>query len=62
MRHYDGSWRSTRDAFPIERAYAIEHYRAPWLLRVWPALVRMCAAGAVLALFALLGALLGWRG
>lgn len=27
--------RSTREAFPCERFAAVEHYRAPLLLRLW---------------------------
>jgi hypothetical protein len=50
--------RSTREAFPHERFPAVEHYRAPLVQRLagWLGVI------GTLALFAILGVLLAWRG
>jgi hypothetical protein len=57
MRHYDGTYRSTREAFAAERWPAMEGpYRPP--LRWLPAVGCMC----VLGLFAGIGVMLAWRG
>lgn len=59
MRHYDGSYRSTREAFANERFAAIEIYRPSFMARWYP---RIARAIAVVAIFGALGALLGWGG
>ena len=60
MRHHDGTYRSTREAFAAERVGSIHGpYRAPMLARAWPTLARIVA---VIVMFGALGALLGWWG
>lgn len=60
MRHHDGTYRSTREAFAAERVGSIQGpYRAPMLARAWPVVARLIAT---VVLFGALGALLGWGG
>lgn len=51
--------RSTREAFPCERYCAVEHYRAPLLLRIWRPVAQVLF---VALMFGLLGFAIAWGG
>lgn len=55
--------RSTREAFPCERYCAIEHYRAPLVVRIWRRWREPFANVLFVALmFGLLGFAIAWGG
>jgi polyferredoxin len=61
VRHYDGSYRSTREAFSVERFSALfGPYRRSWRDR--HGLHRALSWALFLGVVASLGVMLAWRG